>query len=64
MSIDSDSFHPLTPRQEGPPAADLVCLRKQQAEGTNVQRAVTDQKEEDHLTIQASIFKSLEGMLY
>ena len=62
-SIDSDVFIPFTPRQDEAPAANLAGLRKQQSGKVDLQGAVAEPKEEDHLAIQASIFKSLDGML-
>lgn len=60
-STNLSPFHPLTPRQEEIPAASVSALSKGQAEDTPKQEVVAEPKEEDHIAIQASIFKSLDG---
>ena len=60
-SADLSPFHPLTPRQEEIPAASVSGFSKGQAEDAPKQEVVAELREEDHLAIQASIFKSLDG---
>ncbi len=60
----AEALQTSTAAKEEPPAANLPFLRKQRKGKRSAGQAGTEAKELDHIAVQASILKRLDGRLH